>query len=182
LSILQANVEARDIRVLANVFIGGVTPFAYVGAVDCVVAHNTIVNPTNWLFRILQETTSHDGYVFLETQNCVLTNNIFYFERAELSATDINVGPNTLPLTYTLRHNLWYAHDTPGSSEPDYPVAESGGIVGEDPNLSNPEAKDCALLPGGAAAGAGAMQCWILGDHAGHCYASPPSIGAYEID
>jgi len=182
LSTSAPNVEARDIRVLANVFIGGVTPFAYVGAVDCVVAHNTIVDPTNWLFRILQETTSHGGFVFLETQSCTLTNNLFYFARADLSPTDINVGPNTQPQTYTLRNNLWYAHDTPSSSEPDYPVAEIDGIVGEDPGMSSPEAKDFQLLAGGAADGAGALQSWILGDIDGHCYTSPPSIGAYEID
>jgi hypothetical protein len=182
LSTSTPNVEARDIRVLANVFVGGVTPFAYVGAVDCVVAHNTVVDPTNWLVRILQETTTHGGFEFLETQNCELTNNIFYFARGDLSPTDINVGPNTQPQTYTLRNNLWYAHDAPASSEPDYPVAETGGIVGQDPGLRNPGAGQFQPLAAGAAAGAGTAQSWIRGDMAGDCYASPPSVGAYEVE
>jgi len=182
LSTSVPNVEARDIRVLANVFIGGVTPFAYVGAIDCVVAQNTIVDPTNWLLRILQETTTHDGYVFLETQNCELSNNIFYFTRGDLASTDINVGPDTQPQTFAISNNLWYAHDAPGASEPDYPTGESGGIVGEDPGLRDPQAGQFQLLVGGGAVGAGAAQIWVRGDMAGNCYASPPSVGAYEIE
>jgi hypothetical protein len=43
------NAEARDIRVIANTIVGGETPLAFVGCVDCAALNNTIVRPHNWL-------------------------------------------------------------------------------------------------------------------------------------
>jgi hypothetical protein len=51
--------------VIANVMEGSVAPLAFVGAVDSLAANNTIVNPTHWLIRILQETTTSGSYQFL---------------------------------------------------------------------------------------------------------------------
>ena len=179
LSRSEANVEAREIHVIANVFVGGVTPFAFVGAVDCSAVQNTIVDPTNWLLRILQETTSHDGFEFLPTRNCQLINNLFYFDRSALSSTDINVGPNTEASSFVLRNNLWYAHDAPANSEPDRPVTESGGLVGEDPDLQQPDGGDYRLGASSAAAGEGFAPPATAGDITGRCFADPPAIGAH---
>ena len=116
LSTSQPNFEARDIRVIANVIEGGETPFAFVGAVDSLAANNTIIDPENWLLRILQETVSDGTYAFLPSGNNTVVNNLFYFDRGNLS-TYVNIGPNTAPGTFTFSNNLWYAHDDPAQSQ-----------------------------------------------------------------
>lgn len=169
--------EARDIRAVANVFEGAVVPLAFVGCVDCLAANNTIVNPTNWLLRILQETTSLSGYDFLAASNCTFINNLVYFDRSAIS-TYVNIGPDTAPDTFTFTTNLWYAHNNPADSEPtNLPVVETGGIYGQDPAFSTGWQID-GTSP---AAGAGTAVSGVVGDIHGTCYASPPSIGAYEV-
>lgn len=169
--------EARDIRAVANVFEGAVTPMAFVGCVECLAANNTIVNPTNWLLRILQETTNLNGYDFLPASDCTFINNLVYFDRADLS-TYVNVGSDTAPDTFTFTTNLWYAHDDPPASEPtNLPVTETGGIYGQDPAFTSGWQIDSAS----PAAGAGTAVTGVVGDMNGTCYASPPSIGAYEV-
>ena len=182
LSTTQPNYEARNIRVIANVFEGSVTPMAFVGAVDSIAANNTIVDPTNWLMRILQETTTSGAYVFLESGNNTVVNNLFYFNRADLSSEDINIGPDTAPETFTFSNNLWYAHDDPAQSEPDLPVSETAGIVGIDPQLVNPSTGNFHLQEGSLAAGSGLPLASVEYDYEGIKYNDPPSIGAFEGD
>ena len=175
LSTTSPNAEARRILALGNLIEGGDTPFAFVGCVDCVAAHNTVVNPATWLLRILQETTSGGGYTFLPASNGQLVNNIFYFEDGDIS-THVNVGPNTSPATFGFAHNLWQAWDAPGTSAPTLPSAEAGGLYGQDPQFL----PGFAIPPSSPAAGAGAAQAWLAGDRRGACYGAPPSLGAYE--
>jgi hypothetical protein len=179
LSTTEPNAEARDIRVVANVIHGATTPFAFVGCVDCLAAHNTVVDPESWLLRILQETTSSGEYTFLECQNNSVVNNLFLFDWDALS-TYVNIGPNTQPETFTFAHNLWYAHDEPARSQPDLPVEETGAVVGEDPRLVDPDGGDYRLLPDSPAIGAGRALPEVAFDFEGARYSSPPSIGAFE--
>lgn len=169
------NAEARDIRVVANVIVGGDAPVAYVGCVGCLVAHNTLVDPGRWVARILQETTSRDGFTFAPASGGRFVNNVVSFQRARLS-TFVNVGGGTAPETFTFAHNLWYASDAPARSQPSLPVPEVGGIVGRDPRL------DAAFrpAPGSPARAAGVAVAGVRGDADGRCYADPPSIGAFE--
>jgi uncharacterized repeat protein (TIGR01451 family) len=181
LSTTEPNYEARDIRIAANVIEGSETPLAFVGCVECVAANNTIVDPTNWLIRILQETTTSGGYEFLPCSNNTVVNNLFYFDRDDLSAyRDINIGPNTEPETFAFSNNLWYAHDDPAESEADLPVAETVGIVGEDPLLVDPSSGDYRLRSGSPAIGSGTAVAWVTGDYDGNTYNAPPSVGAFE--
>ena len=174
-----ANAEARDIRVIANVIEGGVAALGFVGCVDCIAANNTIVDPERWVFRILQETaTSSGGYTFLPAQNGTVTNNIVYFTASGLS-THVNVGGDTDPDGFTFVNNLWFAHDAPGSSTPSLPVTEQGAIIGEDPLFVG--GGDFSITANSPAAGAGSTLAALGGDYDGACYASPPSVGAYEI-
>jgi hypothetical protein len=184
LSTTLPNFEARDIRVIANVFEGSVTALAFVGAVDSLAAHNTIVAPTNWLMRILQETLDGtDGYPFLASGNNTLANNVFYFDRSDLSMTMINVGANTAPDTFTFASNVWYAYDNPGQSQPTgLPPAQTGGLVGQDPLLLDAPADDFRLGHGSPAAFAGAPVAAAPADFRGARYAPSPSLGAYEYD
>jgi len=179
LSTSQPNFEARDIRVIANVIEGSETPFAFVGAVDSLAANNTIIDPDNWLLRILQETVSDGTYEFLPSGNNTLVNNLFYFDRGNLS-TYVNIGPNTAPETFTFLNNLWYAHDDPAQSQPTLPIIETGGVVGDDPLFRNPADGDYHLQSDSPAIARGAPVADVVDDYDGLAYNIPPSIGAFE--
>lgn len=181
LSTTAPNVEARDIRVLANVIEGGDCAAAFVGCVDCVFQANTIIDPGNWFLRVLQETVSDATYEFLPAQNGTVASNIFYFNRASLSGEDVNVGAGTSAGTFVFQSNLWYAHDDPAASAPmTLPAPETGGIVGQDPGFTNAAQGDYHIGPASPAAGAGVAFAGLTGDLDGACYAMPPSIGALE--
>ncbi len=176
LSTTETNAEARNIRLVANLIEGSVAPVAYVGCVDCVVANNTIIDPDNWILRILQETTTSGSYEFEACGYDVFVNNLVYFDRSALS-TYVNIGANTAPETFTFANNLWYAHDNPAQSQPTLPVTEVDGIYGLDPGLD----AFYRVSPASPAAGAGATTTWTWGDLGGACFADPPTIGAYEV-
>lgn len=175
LSTTADNAEARRISVVSNVFVGGVTPFAFVGCVDCLAANNTVIDPENWLMRILQETVSDTTYTFLPASNGEVINNLFYFSRGQIS-TYINIGADTAPDTFTFTSNLWYAHDNASQSQPTLPVSETSGVVGQDPALGT----SYTITSTSPAAGQGTTLQSVSTDYAGNCYAQPPSIGAYE--
>jgi hypothetical protein len=179
LSMTEPNFEARDIRVLANVFRGGVSPIAFVGCVDCIAANNTIVDPEHWVLRILQETTSTAEYEFVPASNSRFVNNVIHYSLSALS-TQVNVGPDTDPESFVFSNNLWYAADDPGSSEPAYlPVVEVASIYGEDPEFAAPgDERIDATSP---AAGAGVPLDEAYGDFSGACFRDPPAIGAHEV-
>jgi hypothetical protein len=180
LSTTVPNFEARNIRVVANAFTGSAVPLAFVGCVDCLALNNTLVNPTNWILRILQETVTGSGYTFLPAQNGRFFNNLVYFARSDLS-TYVNVGPNTQAPSFQFANNLWYAHDTPTSSRPtDLPSAETNGVVGSDPLLVGPTSGDYGIRSSSPAAGAGQRTSELRSDMGGRCYGDPPSIGAHE--
>ncbi len=174
----RPNFEARDIRVLANVFVRPTAAVGFVGCVDCVAANNTIVNPQNWVLRILQETTTSGGYEFLPASNGRFVNNIVYFDGSVRTA--VNVGPDTDAASFEFANNLWYRHDRPDRSAPpgDLPVTERDGIVGEDPRFVGSD--DYRLSPGSSAIGAGRPLDELTVDMSWRCFANPPSIGAHE--
>jgi PKD repeat protein len=180
LSTSTPNHEARNVRVLGNSFRGGDAAFAFVGAVDCVAAHNTIVTPGNWLFRILMENTGDQNHAFLETADCEVANNIWYYDRSDLRSEYVNIGANTRPETFTYRGNLWYAYDDPSVSQPDQVTGETDAIVGIDPELTDPLSGDITLSSTSPALGAGVSQTWILGGLGGGCFEDPPNVGARE--
>ncbi|MEB2314264.1 MAG: hypothetical protein OZ921_11870 [Sorangiineae bacterium] len=180
LSASGTNFEAANLRVIANVIIGGEAAVAFVGCVDCVAAHNTIIDPEHWVVRILQETTTSDGWVFAAARGGSFVNNIVYYSRGDVS-TSVNVGSNTDADSFTFGHNLWYAHDAPAESAPtSLPVAETGSIVGADPGFANVAAENFHIGAASPAAGKGEAGVDSTGDFDGSCWGSPPSIGAFE--
>ena len=181
LSATEPNAESREIRVLANLFQGSDAPVAFVGTVNSLVANNTFIDPTRWVFRILQETTSTAEYQFLPCGNNRFVNNLVYFNRGQLS-TFVNVGANTDAASFDFGHNLWYAHDQPNQSRPNLPAAEADGIYGTDPLLHDPEAGDFSLPRGSPATGRGLALETARADLLERCYANPPSIGAFEAN
>ncbi len=179
LSTTDPNFESKNIRVIANLFEGSVAPLAFVGTVESLALNNTIINPDNWLIRILQETTTSGDIEFLPCGDNALINNLFYFDRSQLS-TYLNIGPNTASDTFTFANNLWYAHDQPGNSQPNLPVTETNPIVGVDPLLFDPKGGNYHLQSASPAIGAGAEHASLTLDFDGNPYASPPTLGAFE--
>lgn len=176
------NVEARDIRVIANVIVGGETPLAFVGCVGCLAANNTIVRPNHWLMRILQETVTTQEYEFLPSGQNTFANNVVVFERGAIS-TYVNIGVDTAPETFTFSNNLWYASDDPGQSSPagDLPVAETNALVGMDPLLVDVAGGDYHVTAQSPAVGSGTLLPALSVDLDGVCYADPPTRGAFEL-
>ena len=126
------NAEARDLEVAGCTFIGPGVPVAFVGVDGANVHHNTIMNPSPWVFRILQETAGDD---FIACRDGVFTDNVIVFKQADLRRF-INVGANTTPKSFTFARNWWYCEDAPGKSKPSLPTAEKDGVYGKDPKLN----------------------------------------------
>lgn len=173
------NVEARNIRVLANVFVGAEAPLAFVGAVECVAANNTFVEPGRWLFRILQETVTSGGYTFLPSGNNRFVNNLVYFSTAQV-AIPINIGPNTASSTFQFANNLWYAFNRPAQSKPTLPATESKGLYGLNPLLRDPVNADYSVPPNSPATGKGLALPFLRADLLDQCLPPNPTIGAFE--
>ncbi len=175
LSTSKPNAEARNVRVVSNIIEGGEASLAFVGCVECAAVNNTIINPTNWILRILQETTSKQGYEFEPCRDNLVMNNLIYFDRSDLS-TYVNIGPNVSEKTFTFTSNLWYAHDNPSSSTPNIPVTETNPIIAKDPGFTD----GWKIGESSPAFAAGTYWEGLLGDIGGNCYKNPPSIGSHE--
>ena len=172
LSTTQPNAEARNLVVTANIFEGSTAALAYVG---CVVANNTIVDPENWILRVLQETTTSPPYTFESCRGGVFANNVAVFDSSAIS-TYVNIGPDMASETFSFAGNLWYAWNDPSQSRPTLPVSETNGIYGEDPLLGS----GYSIGSESPAAGSGETTAWTRGDHDGSCFAAPPGRGAFE--
>jgi hypothetical protein len=173
------NHEARNIRVIANLFHGSDAPVAFVGAIESLVANNTIVEPGRWVARILQETVSKYGYEFAACGRNRFINNLVYFNRSQVS-TPVNIGGNTAAGSFEFAHNLWCALDQPSRSKPPLPVEETNGIYGVEPKFNNAAEGDYSLRRGSPAARKGRKV--TASDFVGRCYGDPPAIGAFEIN
>lgn len=172
----DATFEASNINVYTNTFVGCRASIAFAGAVNSEVVNNTIVDPSAWPFRILQE--SVDASRFEPCGNNIIQNNIIVF-RNTLNA-HFNVGPNTAPETFTVSHNLWYNSDMPSrSNENIAPVVETMSVYGQDPLFVNPTT-DLSISSISPAVGKGLDTIAPSRDKRNKRYASPPSIGAYE--
>ncbi len=179
LSETEPNAEARRILVVNNLIVDATAAVAFVGCVDCLAANNTIVNPENWVARILQETSSDETYIFEPASRGRFINNLVWFDSSQLR-TFINVGSDTAPETFTFANNLWYAHDAPGASTPSLPVTESDGVIGQNPMFSAEAAGEYQPESGSPACGAGLSLEEVLDDLALNCRAAIPAIGALE--
>ncbi len=178
------NYEAKDIRLIGNMIENSVAPVAIVGCVNCVVANNTIINPKNFVFRILQETVTNSVYKFAPSGGGSISNNIVYFNRPSISMS-VNVGGNTAPTTFRFNNNLWYAYNNPAQSAPTgLPVVESAGIYGQNPNFLNTGNGTYSILTTSPAArkgkADGTIEKFATGDFENKCWANPPSIGGVE--
>lgn len=181
LSVSRPNYEAARIRTQANVFVGGEAAAAFTGCVDCEFIHNTVVDPQRWVVRVLQETVSAGEYVFAPASGGRIADNIVYFRRSDLgTGEDINIGPGTDPESFSLAHNLWYAHDAPRESGPRLGRlgADTGAIVGVDPEFIDAGSGDFHVRRSSVAVAAGDVDVTPFSDVDGKCYGRPPTLGA----
>lgn len=116
----DATFEATGVVVENCQFEGGLCAVAFVNSKDCIVRYNLIYKPDKWIFRILQES---QGDRFPPCQAGVFESNLVVYDRSVRSF--VNIGPKTLPETFTLRGNFW--SDSEGARRPNLPIRESGG-------------------------------------------------------
>ena len=173
---IDAPYEAADLQVYANVFIGSEAAVAYVGSVRVDVGHNTIVHPATWNIRILRETVNPAR--FLGCGDNSFRNNLVI--RDGNLRTDINIGPNTRPESFTFANNLWF-HSTDGAwSGPSLPATETNALVQVNPRIVSLADRDFHPLSGSPLIGKGQSGAGALRDFDGKKYADPPAIGAFE--
>lgn len=130
-------VEARDIRVEGNTFVGGVTPVAFVGVVRGIVRFNTIERPGRWALRILQENRAPS---FAACREGEFSDNVIVFESTKWSEGGVNIGAGTAPETFTFARNWWYCADRPERSRPRLPTDEKEGVYGRSPEAAKGKA------------------------------------------
>jgi hypothetical protein len=164
--------ESKAILVYSNVFYRNWASVAFVGTIQSKVINNTIIQPLNWVFRILQETTNEG---FLTCSDNTFANNIIYMES---DLTEVNIGPNTAPETFYLTNNLWY-NESNNSWSPNLPVTDINQII-QDPRLVNADNPDYLIAEDSPAIGAGLAFPEVLLDIDAKPFLDPPTIGAYE--
>jgi hypothetical protein len=126
-----AKYEARGITMRRNVIVGGDCAAAFTGVDGAVFEGNVIVNPSHWVFRILQETRLEG---FPPCRNVVVRGNVVVFQRSGLRA-EVNIGSGTAPETFRFERNWWFAEDAPQRSRPTLPGVVVGQVHGQDPKL-----------------------------------------------
>ncbi|HUR58516.1 MAG TPA: right-handed parallel beta-helix repeat-containing protein [Opitutaceae bacterium] len=124
------HLEARDIVVEGNTFVGGVTPVGFVGSERGVFRFNTIERPGRWALRILQENRAPE---FAPSRNGEFTDNLIVFDSTQWAEGGVNIGAGTAPATFTFARNWWYCSDHPERSTPKLPTPERDGVYGRDP-------------------------------------------------
>jgi hypothetical protein len=174
--------EGARIRVMSNVFVrngaSGGAAIAYVGCDACVFAHNTVIEPRRWVARILQENIDPR---FVRSRRGLFVNNLIVFAARDL-ATLVNIGPNTLPETFTFGHNAWFALDrgAAGGELSDGIPAEAGSIVQRDPDLVNRAGGDYRPRASSPLVGAARpVEGTLPPDFDGRCHQAPATIGAF---
>ena len=129
----ESGYEANQIYAEGNVIIGGSSSFSWVNIDGGVFHHNVVSRPGQWVARILNE---NGGLPIVDTQNGILQDNIIVFnDTASEFSTTVNVGPETLPNTYTFARNRWLnlANPSVAGSTPSLPTPETDGVYGVGP-------------------------------------------------
>jgi hypothetical protein len=173
----DAHYEASNVLVNSNIFWGGTTPFAFVGALNSSVINNTVINPNKWCMRILQE--NNDPQLDKCSGNTV-NNNIFYFAD-KASKPVINIGPETKPETFIFNNNLWYNYEVPTFSAVNVPVNEPGRIIQNDPLFSSVIDSNLTPTKNSPAIGNGISDLSVKQDFYGIEFTEPFTIGAIFV-
>ena len=123
--------EASHITVRDNLILGSDCAVAFTGARNSRFLHNTIIHPRRWVLRILQESRSPR---FLPCGDNHFHHNLVLYHRTSIREA-LNIGPDTLPASFSFSHNHWFAPDDPARSLPTLPSPETNPTHGIDPLL-----------------------------------------------
>jgi hypothetical protein len=128
-----ANVVAEGNVILNNGNVGqGIRSAAsFINVKDGVFRNNVAYRPSVFLLRFLKENFESN---FVDTQGGVVADNIFLWNEGDLFQA-ANVGPGTLPETFTFSGNDWYNITYPNFSQLGLPVVETGGTYGVNPQF-----------------------------------------------
>jgi hypothetical protein len=165
--------EASAIHIWSNIFIGSGAAVAFVGSNSCDVVNNTIINPSMWVVRILQE-NNNKGMKLCSNNSFI--NNLVLFSAKNRPA--VNTGPNTLPGTFIFSHNLWCNPADSTWRGPDTSFPERNMILTHDPGFSDTEYNIGSTSP---AAGKGSDVKMPTYDFSGNRFRKIRSVGAAEV-
>lgn len=169
----NATFEAADILVQANLIQGSQAPIAYVGSTRVKVCNNTIIKPTKWVIRILQETV--DPTRFIPCGNNEFCNNIVVIDQAV--STEVNIGPNVNESSFLFSHNMWQKIGTTNWRGPStLPVIDPNQIVADPLFVAN----SFLLTSASPAIGKGKWYVELSKDYFDRTYLNPPTIGYHE--
>jgi len=150
---LDAPHEAARIQALSNIFYrSGDTAIAFTGCIECLAAHNTIIDPQGHVVRLLEEhperAVGRDGRFI---------NNIVVFRAKDVDEL-VSAAGDSRPQAFSMSSNLWYAHDqesVPATTHDLRFPKEDRALMGVDPEFVDPGAGDYRLRDGSPAAAAG---------------------------
>jgi len=172
---LNATTEAERINVTSNVIEGSEAAIAFVGSRQVSIINNTIIFPTKWIFRILQETVDLDRFLPCG-ENTVFNNLIIIDQRV---STECNIGPNTAPETFLFTNNLWFRTNSSTWSGPNLPGRNENQIISDPLIVTGSLYRIPITSP---AVGKGLTFTEPYMDIEGRYFNAYPSLGAYEAN
>ena len=169
--------EGSDLRIYSNIFIETMGPVAFWSSTDCYFVNNTVINPTNYLLRILPSditTLANHGFPY----NNTVANNIFYYDNPREA---FNVSLNNAGIqTCVIKNNLFHSTTNPGKF-PDkteiFPLFIDN--ITADPLFSD---ENYALKPNSPAASGGVKFDFVKEDYYGRPVSDNPSLGAVQLN
>lgn len=173
----DADSQAERIRVHSNMFINGTAAVAFAGAVNSEAINNTIVNPSQFVVRILQEQTENGRFALCGDNSFV--NNLVYMNSRLWEM--VNIGPDTRPSSCTFSNNLWYTESDP-EHRPNFPDNEPNAVIGHNPVFEARNGLEYCVSPESPAFKKGKAVEQPLTDFFGEPFAASPTIGAVEAE
>lgn len=137
--------EASQLLVEDCLFVGSMAPVAFVGVDGAHFQYNTIVHPTRWVLRILQE---NKNPALTACRKGIFSHNLVVFRSGDLS-TVVNAGGGTEPATFRFEKNAWHCEDRPAATQSliRLPAPEAGGNYGSGPAFQDAAAGDYRQAP-----------------------------------
>ncbi|WP_437525048.1 hypothetical protein WME79_37280 [Sorangium sp. So ce726] len=175
-------IEVQDVRVLGNLIVAPGVAVSFNGCVGCLVANNTIVFPNHSLLSYFPGSGGVGGDPRVRaTADNRFVNNITYYRRSDVGATEYYSPSFPTLATNSLHTNLWYAADDPEASSPvGLPLTDDGAMAGIDPGFLDVAGGDYHLKPDSPAVSSGTPLAALSTDLDGACFDDPPSRGALQ--